>query len=81
MDKCSRIDSNKTCIACDEGILIKDKACDAANKCTIPNCKICMIDNDTEVCVLCSNNSIFPKAKDDYCSTSMDGCLALNFYD
>lgn len=81
-DNCLRVDSNKNCIACANGIKVLGGDCKAENKCTIPNCDICGVDNQVEICVMCKTGfSIYPKDTNDFCSSVIPGCLALNFYD
>lgn len=81
-ENCLRVDSDKKCLACANGMTLSSGLCTSEKKCSLEHCKNCGFDNGKEICIFCdSGYSIFPTSVNDQCTSGMSGCLSLNFYD
>ena len=70
--------STVVCLACADNILIKDGECNKTSQCQQPNCKVCSIEQQSEVCIRCQEGFVLDPTDGECVEQITKGCLALD---
>ena len=69
------------CGVCDGYVLRSDGECDAETKCTKPNCRSCVVEDDKEICLWCVDGYVLARDEDYKCVeavSSLENCFGQN---